>query len=232
MTVSQTSSADLVERYAVNAGLKLRRGDDPTFAYSQAGLTRLSAQGLTEARFRQEAAIWWEKDAMPRFLLDGEGRIVRANTRGRDLISRGVIGVGGMILCSAHRDRARLDIILHRLSEHIDLESRVLLRGQDDAWCMLELFAPPELPGHVFATMRRATELAPEKIEPLKTVFGLTKAETNVLTHLTVGDAPKDIGRKLSMSTHTVRAHLRAIFMKMGVKGINGTLRLTFQLAL
>lgn len=231
MTVSQTSSIGMTERYAMNGGLMLRRADDQTFDSVKTGLNRLSAQGMSEASFRQEAGIWWEKDATPRFVLNGDGRIIRANTRGRDLISSGVIGVGGMLLCSAHRDRARLDVILHRLADHLDLDGRVLLRGQDDAWCMLELFAPPELPGHIFATMRRATELAPEKIEPLKTVFGLTKAETNVLTHLTIGDAPKDIGRKLSMSTHTVRAHLRAIFMKMGVKGINGTLRLTCQLA-
>ena len=53
-------------------------------------------------------------------------------------------------------------------------------------------------------------------MEPLRAIFGLTRAELLVLSHLTQGEAPKDIGRKMDMSIHTVRAHLRAICMRMG----------------
>ncbi|QCQ99991.1 hypothetical protein E7T10_01000 [Brevundimonas sp. SGAir0440] len=69
-----------------------------------------------------------------------------------------------------------------------------------------------------------------EVMEPLRAIFGLTRAELLVLSHLTQGEAPKDISRKMDMSIHTVRAHLRAICMRMGVKGITGALRLSFQL--
>lgn len=176
--------------------------------------------------------IWFEQDPTPRFVLDPGGRIVRGNAQARELIGTGVVGAGGMLLCSAHRDRPRLDAVLKRVSQGWQPTGRVLIRGQDDSWCLVEMLGAEQFEGLVVATMRRTTDLSPDKIEPLKAVFGLTPVETQVLMRIVVGDAPKEVGRKLSMSIFTVRTHLRTIFMKMGVRGITGTLRLTLQLAL
>lgn len=174
----------------------------------------------------------FEQDPTPRFILDGDGRIVEANAEGRGLMARGIVGAGGMLLCSSHRDRARLEEALKRVSQGREATGRVLVRGHDDTWCLIELLGTDELDGHVAATMRRTTELTADRIEPLRAVFGLTPAETQVLMHIVIGKAPKEVARAMSMSIFTVRAHLRAIFMKMGVQGITGTLRLTLQLAL
>lgn len=52
--------------------------------------------------------------------------------------------------------------------------------------------------------------------------------ERAVLVLLAGGEPPKEISRRLDISIHTVRSHLRSICMRMGVKGINGALRLSF----
>lgn len=178
----------------------------------------------------QDGVAWFEHDSVPRFVLDPRGRILRSNARARALAASGVIGSGEMFICPTHRHRPEFDVLLKRLAEGRQTSGRILFRAGDDAWCLLDLAVLPGVENRVFASASQARPLTAERIEPLRAVFGLTRAETSVLSHLTSGDAPKDIGRKMDMSIHTVRAHLRAICMRMGVRGINGALRLSFQL--
>lgn len=194
-----------------------------------------TTSGLSTLAGRRSSTIhdiWFEQDPTPRFILDGDGRILEANAEGRGLMTRGIVGAGGMLLCTAHRDRPRLDQALKRVSQGRQSTGRVLVRGQDDTWCLIELLGSEDMDDRVAAAMRRTTELTADHIEPLRAVFGLTPVETQVLMHIVMGDAPKEVARELSMSIFTVRTHLRTIFMKMGVRGITGTLRLTLQLAL
>ncbi len=176
--------------------------------------------------------VWFEQDPMPRFVLDPVARVLHANAEGRAVLWPARIGAGASLLCSTHRDRPRLDAAVKSVSQGWQTTARVVVRGQDDAWCLIDLLGAKAFNGQVIATMRRISDLVPERIEPLKAVFGLTPVETQVLMHIVLGYAPKDVGRKLSMSIFTVRTHLRAIFMKLGVRGITGTIRLTLQLAL
>ena len=201
---------------------------------AMAGEPRISGRlpSLTGRRTQTLHDIWFEQDPTPRFILDGAGRILEANAEGRGLMARGIVGAGGMLLCTAHRDRPRLDQALQRVSQGRQPTGRVLVRGQDDAWCLIELLGAEEMDDRVAASLRRTSELTADHIEPIRAVFGLTPVETQVLMHIVMGNAPKEVARELSMSIFTVRTHLRTIFMKMGVRGITGTLRLTLQLAL
>jgi len=189
-------------------------------------LLRLSGERLEQ----QDDAAWFEHDGVARFVLDPHGHILRSNAKARALAVSGILGSGDMFLCPTHRSRPEFEVLLSRLAEGRQVGGRILFRAGDDAWCLLDLCVLPGVEGRVFATVRQARPLDTERVEPLRAVFGLTRAETSVLSHLTCGDAPKEIGRKMDMSIHTVRAHLRAICMRMGVKGINGALRLSFQL--
>lgn len=177
-------------------------------------------------------ALMFERDPTPRFILDSESRIHEANRAGRALVASGVVGAGGMLLCTSHRHRPNLIHAVKRVSQNWQSTGRVLVRGQDDVWCLIELLGAEEWDGLVIAAMRRTTELTAERLEPLRVVFGLTPVETQVLTHIAGGEAPKEVARALSMSIFTVRAHLRTIFVKLDVHGVNGMLRLTLQLAL
>lgn len=177
-----------------------------------------------------DCTAWFEHDAIARFVLDPQGCVLRANAKARAMIASGVLGAGGAFICPSHRNRAEFDAMATRLLEGRQSYGRLLFRAGDDAWCLLDLATAPDAAGRIFATARPAHCMGVEGMEPLRAIFGLTRAELSVLAHLTQGEAPKDIGRKLDMSIHTVRAHLRAICMRMGVKGITGALRMSFQL--
>lgn len=49
--------------------------------------------------------------------------------------------------------------------------------------------------------------------------YGLTTRERQILQHLCTGAAPKQIARRLQLSTHTSNDHLRAIYRKTGATG-------------
>jgi len=178
-----------------------------------------------------EAEAWFENDETARFVLDLNGRVLTSNAAARNLAACGMLGSGGVFICSAHRNRAELDLLLKRLDEGREKSGRILFRAGDDAWCILDLIAAAEAPGRVFAAARPVKPLDEERVAAVGCVFGLTRVEKSVLVHLAGGEAPKEISRKLDMSIHTVRSHLRSICMRMGVKGINGVLRLSFLMA-
>jgi DNA-binding CsgD family transcriptional regulator len=187
-------------------------------------------QVAADAPESHEALAWFENDLVARFVLDLDGHVMRANRRGREMTASGLVGTGGVFICSTHRNRGELDTLLERLAEGKQSEGRILFRAGDDDWCVLKLLVTPATPERVFAALRPIKAIPADRIEMLRAVFGLTRSETSVLLHLTAGEAPKEIGRQLDMSIHTVRAHLRSICMRLGVKGINGALRLCFQL--
>lgn len=62
-------------------------------------------------------------------------------------------------------------------------------------------------------------ERSPKKPDAdiLKASFGLTNAETRLALLLAAGSTIADATEKLCVSRHTVRAHLRALFEKVGV---------------
>lgn len=178
-----------------------------------------------------EAQAWFEDDLVARFVLDLQGRVVRANRRGRELSLSGLVGAGGLFMCATHRNRSELDQMLARMADGRQSDGRILFRAGDDDWCLLKLLIASSTPDRVFAAVCPVKPIPADRIEMLRAVFGITRSETAVLVHLTAGEAPKEIGRQLDMSVHTVRAHLRSLCMRMGVKGINGALRLSFQLS-
>lgn len=175
-----------------------------------------------------DAEAWFENDETARFVLDISGRVLTSNAAARALAACGMLGSGGVFICSAHRNRADLDFLLKRLFDDRERSGRILFRAGDDAWCILDISTAVEAPGRVFAAVRPVKPLDEEKLAAVGGVFGLTRTEKSVLVLLAGGEAPKEISRRLDMSIHTVRSHVRSICMRMGVKGISGALRLSF----
>lgn len=62
--------------------------------------------------------------------------------------------------------------------------------------------------------------------EALKMIHGLTASEAEVTQCLLDGAEPREIAMRLSISTHTVRAHLRSIFAKTATRSQAGLTRL------
>lgn len=173
---------------------------------------------------------WFEHDEWARFILDLKGRVLRANASAKALAASGLIGSGGVFICSKHRSRAEMDHLLDRMARGYQDSGRILFRTGDDAWCILDLRVADGASGCVFAVARPVKSLTMGNLDGLCSTFKLTKSEKLVLVHIANGDSPKDVGRILDMSIHTVRSHLRSICLRLGVKGINGAIRICLQM--
>jgi DNA-binding CsgD family transcriptional regulator len=97
---------------------------------------------------------------------------------------------------------------------------KVVLMCDDGQWRRFEMQLSGEPgPGELFVTIRG--EPHRQTIAPLLAAFGLSAAEGRVLRHLAEGDSPKKTASRLGVSPNTVRAHLRNLYVKMNVRGIN-----------
>jgi DNA-binding CsgD family transcriptional regulator len=64
--------------------------------------------------------------------------------------------------------------------------------------------------------VQRVRPLVPEAPELMRR-FGLTRREADVACSLAYGRSDREIATELGLSTHTVRHHAEAIFIKTGV---------------
>ena len=60
-------------------------------------------------------------------------------------------------------------------------------------------------------------EIQGPRLAALRDRYALTAAECRVLTEMAEGHTPAEAARRLGLSVHTVRSHLKGIFPKLGV---------------
>jgi len=68
-----------------------------------------------------------------------------------------------------------------------------------------------------------------ENVSFLRERFALTAAECRVAAEIAEGRKPTEIARQLGLSVHTVRSHLKRIFVKAGVHSQAGLVRVLLQ---
>ncbi|MES2035385.1 MAG: helix-turn-helix transcriptional regulator [Pseudomonadota bacterium] len=102
---------------------------------------------------------------------------------------------------------------------------RAVLRQRDGGWLAVEVHGAR---GDDVVLVGLKEELSPsaEALDAIGAAFQLTSSELAVLRCLLGGRCPKSAANDLSISEHTVRAHLRSIYSKMNVRGLNNTIRL------
>lgn len=174
----------------------------------------------------------FEADPQPRLIISSEGLLVRANARARELLDEHVLAAprGELRFGSAESSRM-FGETLRSICGRPGARARLLVKDFQGDWRTLQLHTGATgLYG--FVTLGpAATDVASDGLYAVVEAFGLTRAEAQVLAEL-VGDAcPKETARKLSLSEHTVRSHLRSIYAKLGVRGLTSAVRLSMQLA-
>lgn len=183
-----------------------------------------------EARFAGlEPGGWFLADPDPVLIVDPGGVLLHANPAGWRLLEAGAafsLRRQQVAFAETEAHHAFADGLADACRHGA---ARTILRGNDGQWRPLELLAWPARPDLVWVSF--CGEPRPfSDVAGLERAFGLTASEGEVLRQLVAGSAPKEIARQLGVSTNTVRAHLRTLYLKMHVRGIAGVIRQVMRL--
>lgn len=66
-------------------------------------------------------------------------------------------------------------------------------------------------------SLQRATQMIEPQLPDLQIVFGLTNAEARIVDDLFLGYTPQQIAQSHDNSIHTIRAHIRRCYDKLGI---------------
>jgi DNA-binding CsgD family transcriptional regulator len=210
----------------------LRSRDTPTRSPTPTaapGIARTAPTG--SAPQTGELSFWFDADPAPVFLIGADAVVIQANPAARRLVEQGsCVSLRGRTLTFSETESNRS--FLRSLAQVVARRASpgwTVLRGADGAWRTVDLLASDADSSRVFVCFRTEPQ-AEIDIDPLVSAFGLTMSEGEVLRRLTEGLSPKEIARRLSVSTNTVRAHLRTLYLKMRVRGIPGVIRQAMRL--
>lgn len=170
--------------------------------------------------------IWFDLDPEPRLAISLDGCVLASNQAADDALSRGVIATdyAGVIRFGSPESDGAFMSGLRLLKSGRAGRHRMILRGRDGAWLAAAVYSVKGEGRGILAL--RSEERPPEDaLSALADAFHLTRAEAGVLCSLTDGKCPKAVANEMGISEHTVRAHLRSIYAKLGVRGLTGALR-------
>ncbi len=161
------------------------------------------------------SAAWDQLDDRARFLLGRDGTILAAGNDARALIDRidSLATPDGNRLMGCGAARAAFQRLLAVAPRRTD--AAILRETRSGGHCLVNSV------GICRNTIGLAIRLASEDFRPrfpdFTETFGLTPSEVHVIEKLLCGRTPQDIGRGLKISVHTVRAHIRHCYDKLGV---------------
>lgn len=175
--------------------------------------------------------VSFQTDPEPRFSLSPEGCVRACNLAAEALLTAGTLSVrptGHLNFGLAASDlvfRQRLRGAMDRPGQ----PHRMILQTNDGEWRTADVWAwgcRPDL----FLVFRGATTPADSALEAVASAFHLTRTESRILKELCQGECPKSVARNQRASEHTVRAHLRSIYAKMGTPGLTQTVKVAARL--
>lgn len=171
-------------------------------------------------------------DTKGKFVLSCEGNILLQNIEAANIINAGILSpqpdsklsYGSSKLSSAAEDILE-QMRLGRASK------KKLLKKHEDDWIVFE-FSSPEINAdkEVLLTVYKRNVCHEDSFEALSRAFDFTITEAVVVRHISMAHCPKEISAEMDISINTVRAHLRSIYAKIGVRGYNRSLRVILQL--
>jgi DNA-binding CsgD family transcriptional regulator len=172
-----------------------------------------------------DASDWFEVDPAPVLVVDANGAMLAANRRARRMLEPGpgfTLRAGRLVF--AHFEaQACFTEALEKITSGSTSEFAVVLRCDDGRWRRLQLVRGDGPPVRVtFVTVRGDAD---RQVEPIVAAFRLSVTEGKILLHVAQGLPPKRIAAHLGVSPHTVRAHLRSLYVKMHVRSMHELIR-------
>jgi len=173
----------------------------------------------------------FEHDRDARFILDEDNAVEFVNRVGRTLLARSPLGQNRFrqLRFQSSRAQATLESVLAAARKEPDVWHHKVVPLGDGEWTSLYVRCLDGETGYIEITLRSLAGHDPD-ILPLAETFGLTSMETKVLRGLAQSLCPKRIASGNSISVHTVRAHIRSIYAKLGTRNNTGTQSLILRL--
>lgn len=171
--------------------------------------------------------LWFDLDPSPLFVVDEGGRLILANPAGQEALANGqLVSTGARSMSFGSPDCDVAFVAAVKAIAGTGNHSRLVLRQRNGGWVGARLHGVGSRP-LVIVSLKE--ELAPTRqaMSAIGTAFRLTGAELDVLHRLLDGNCPKTVAVELSISEHTVRAHLRSLYAKMNARGLNSVIRLS-----
>lgn len=160
-------------------------------------------------------AAWDQLDDRGRFLLRRDGTILAAGDNARAIVmnSDNLSILEGSKLIGCGQARHAFTRLLEVAPQQTD--SVILQEKRSGGHCVIS--AVGVCRNSVGVAIRLATGAFRPRFADLAEAFALTPSEVHVIEMLLCGSTPRDIGRELRISVHTVRAHIRHCYDKLGI---------------
>lgn len=175
----------------------------------------------------RELEQWFFIDPEPRFLVNPAGTSLAHNAAAQAALDDGLVNVSsvGVIHFGSGDCEERFLAAVRQVTNGGHGHVRLAVRQRHGGWFAAGVHG---LPDRSMAVLALREELIPTtaSMRAIGDGFRLTRCELDVLSYLLEGKCPKSVAAQLDVSEHTVRAHLRGIYAKMGVRGLsNAVLR-------
>lgn len=169
---------------------------------------------------------WFHRDTRALLLVSQQGQLITANIAAEMALREGLLAVtptGALKFGSMECDNRFLRTVSQVAGS--DKKVLVILRQRHGSWFAADIHG---VPGRKWAVLGLREELTAtsQSMAAIAAAFQLTRSELDVLRCLLEGRCPKSAAIELHISEHTVRAHLRSIYAKMGTKGLTNTIRM------
>lgn len=153
-------------------------------------------------------------DGRSRLILQRDAKFVAASSGVGEIIASGNCLVCERGYISAAR-RSHRDAFLRLLDVDDEVQTCAIPDPGTQGHLLLRASSYDET--HVCLTLHGAADLVEAKLPSLVEVFGLTPAEASIAESLYRGQTPHEIAGVYENSVHTIRAHIRRCYEKLGV---------------
>lgn len=178
-------------------------------------------------------AFHFMSDPRPKFILSPVGIILNANLNAKRVMGDGIViqKKTGALNYGSTKQNHFVKSALKDLNSGRKQCKKLIKRLPDDNWVVFEFLGLSfNNEKEVLLTVNERAVCETETLDAISRAFDFTLTEATVVRYMSKAYCAKEIGVNMDISVNTVRAHLRSIYSKIGVRGYNKALKLILQL--